>query len=45
MSDRELLALIHKLSRDALFERTPKAAAREALKALSEINKMTAPFS
>jgi hypothetical protein len=45
VSDRDILKLIHKLSREALFERTFRKAAQEALKALSEINKMTAPYA
>jgi hypothetical protein len=45
MTEREILKLIHSLSRAPLFERTFRKAAQEALKALSEINKMTAPYA
>jgi hypothetical protein len=45
MTERELLARIHELSEQALFERTSRAAAREALRVLSEINKLTAPYT
>ena len=41
----KLLALIHELSRKALFERTYKRASQAALDALSKINKMTAPYA
>lgn len=44
MTDRELLVHIHELARKALFERTFRSAAREALAALSEIDKLTAQF-
>lgn len=45
MNERELLKRIHELSEEALFERSSRAAAREALRVLSEINKLTAPFT
>lgn len=38
MTERELLVWVYQLSRKALFERTPKAAAKAALDALSQIN-------
>ncbi len=44
MTEKELLIRIHELSRKALFEKTFRSAAREALAALSEINKITAQF-
>jgi hypothetical protein len=40
----ELLKWIHELSRQALFEKSHRAAATAALKALSEINKRTAQY-
>lgn len=43
-TDRELLVLIHSLSRMALFEKSSKAAAQAALKALSQINKIKAGY-
>lgn len=36
---------IHKLSEQALFERTSRAACQEALRVLSEINKLTARYA
>ena len=38
------LKWVHKLSRDALFERTHRAACKAALDALSEINHKLAAF-
>jgi hypothetical protein len=41
---RELLRWVFEQSRVALFERTHRAAAAAALKALSEINHKLAPY-
>lgn len=41
---RELLKWVHKLSREALFERTHRTACKAALDALSDINHKLAPF-
>jgi hypothetical protein len=38
MTEREILAWVYKLSREALFERTHRAACKAALAALSQIN-------
>jgi hypothetical protein len=44
MTDKELLKWVYELSREALFERTHRAAAKAALDALSEINHRLAPY-
>ena len=44
MTDRETLEWVYELSRKALFERTYRSASREALSALSKINKELARF-
>ena len=41
---REGLRNIHDISRQALFERTHRSAAKASLDALSTINKMTANY-
>ncbi len=43
--NKALLKRIHELSRKALFERSHRSAAKAALEALSEINKITAYYA
>ena len=44
MTERELLVYIYELTRQALFERSFRAAAKKAVDAIAEINKLTVPY-